>query len=571
MVIRLLDSNLINKIAAGEVIEGPVSVVKELIENSLDAGATNIHIEIVEGGKSLIKVKDNGLGMGPRDIVLCVEKHATSKIKDVTDLFNINTLGFRGEALASIASVSNLRITSRTNDFLYGNFIEVEDGVIKVKKEVSSTVGTIIEVTNLFFNTPARKKYLENILNEAKKITDLVIRYALINPGKYFRLLHNGNPVLNSPAVRDKLGNILNIYGKDIAKELIPVFYEKNGIKIAGYTSKSSLTRADKTQQSFYVNGRYIQSSILSHALHDAYGTLLFSHRFPVAILSLTIDPAKIDVNVHPTKKEIRFSDEKFVSEVVNEGIKDALESTLHIPEINVKGATQTKFAEVSTLKQTVAEKFRVDNFAQRVLESITSEVEDEKMPSLKILGLVHNCYILAENEDGFCIIDQHAAEERVNYELFHEQYASGYIRSQQLVIPTHIELSPTDAIILRDNLPVIKKFGFDVEDFGGNSFLVRATPVIMGRQMGKGTILDMIDELNAKRVRNFEDIKDSIIARMACRKSIKQGDRIEVGYMQKLMMKLYQCENPFTCPHGRPTIITITISELERKFKRVV
>lgn len=569
MVIRLLDQNLVNKIAAGEVIESPMSVVKELIENSLDADSTNIGIEIVEGGKSLIKVKDNGKGMGPRDIELCIEKHATSKIKDIADLFNINTLGFRGEALASIAAVSNLRITSRTDDFLYGNFIEVEEGKIKIKKEVSTTIGTTIEVTNLFFNTPARKKYLDNISSEAKKITDLIIRYALINPGIYFRLLHNGKVVLNSPSVRDKLGNILNIYGKDVAKELVPVFYEKNGIKVNGYVSKPSLTRADKTQQSFYVNGRYIMSPLLSSALHEAYGTLLFSHRFPIAILSLSIDPAKIDVNVHPTKKEIRFSEEKVIYEIFNEAIKDGLENAIHIPEVNIKGATQTKFAEVEKNKQCIAEKFRVENSNQAVLEPITTIIEDDKMPSLKILGIVHNCYIIAEDEEGFCVIDQHAAEERVNYELFHQQYDSGYIRSQQLVIPTHIELSPTDASTLRDNLSIIKKFGFEVEDFGTNSFLVRSTPVVMGRQMGKGIILDMVNELNANKVKKFEEIKDKIIARMACRKSIKQGDKIEIGYIQKMLKKLYDCENPFTCPHGRPTMINITKSELERKFKR--
>ncbi len=568
MVIQVLDQDLVNKIAAGEVIERPMSVVKELIENSLDAGATNIYIEVIEGGKSLIKVKDNGKGMGPRDIQLCIQRHATSKIKNVTDLFNINTLGFRGEALASIAAVSNLRITSRTNDFLHGNFVEVEDGKIKIKKETSATVGTTIEVTNLFYNTPARKKYLDNISNEAKKITDLVIRYALINPDKYFRLVHNGKAVLNSPAVRDKLGNILNIYGKDTAKELIPVSYEKENIKINGYISKPSLTRADKTQQSFYVNRRFISSSLLSTALHEAYGTLLFSHRFPIAVLSLEIDPSTIDVNVHPTKKEIRFSNEKIIHEAVSEGVKDALESTIHIPDVNIKGV-QTKFAEVEKVKQPMAGKFRVEGSDQTVLELVSKMVEDDKMPSLKILGLVHNCYIVAENEEGFCVIDQHAAEERVNYELFHQQYDSGYIRSQQLVIPTHIELTPTDAVTLRDNLAVMKKFGFEIEDFGSNSFLVRATPVIMGRQMSKGTVLDMIDELNANRVRKFEDIKDKIIARMACRQSIKQGDRIEVGYMQKMLKKLYSCSQPFTCPHGRPTIINITRGELERKFKR--
>jgi DNA mismatch repair protein MutL len=568
MTIHLLDQDLINKIAAGEVIERPASVVKELIENSLDAGATQIQVEIIEGGKSLIKVSDNGTGMGPRDLELSIERHATSKIKDVNDLFNIMTFGFRGEALASIAAVSNLKISSRTTEFLHGNMIEVEGGKAKEMKEVSGTVGTVIEVTDLFYNTPARKKYMDTIQNESTKITDIITRFALINPQVYFRLEHNGRMNLNIPATKDSLGNILSIYGKDTVKQLIPVNFTKNDITVEGYIAKPALTRADRTQQSVYVNGRYIYSNTVVMALHDAYGDLLFSHRFPVAILSIKVNPSKVDVNVHPTKKEVRFSNEKEVYEVVFEAIKSTLSSAIHIPDVVINGVQMT-FAEVEKAKQIIAEKFKPDSFKQTVLEPVNHDVTDETLPNLKILGLVHNCYILAENEDGFCIIDQHAAEERVNYEILNNQYNSGYIKSQQLVIPTHIELSPTDTAILRENLGVMKKFGFVVEDFGTNSFLVRATPVVMGYQMSKGTLLDMVDELNANKVRLFEIIKDKVIARMACRKSIKQGDRIENAEMQKLLSRLYTCEQPFTCPHGRPTMINITKFELEKKFKR--
>ncbi|MFA5141815.1 MAG: DNA mismatch repair endonuclease MutL [Candidatus Woesearchaeota archaeon] len=569
MAIQLLDQTLINKIAAGEVIERPASVVKELVENSLDAGATSVYVEIVEGGKSLIKVMDNGSGMGPRDIELCIESHATSKIQSIADLFNITTLGFRGEALASIAAVSNMKIASRTSEFLHGNFMEVEGGIIKQKKEVSANIGTTIEITDLFFNTPARKKYLDTIQNEANRITDLIIKFALINPSVSFRLTHNDRIILYSPSTRDNLGNILNIYGKDTAKQLIPVKFSKDKTEIEGFVSKPSLTRSDKTQQSFYVNKRPISSSTIASAVHDAYGNLLFSHRFPVVILSIYIDPSKIDVNVHPTKKEIRFSNEQEIYGIVNEAVKAALEDAIHIPEVSVNGTTQMRFAEVTKAKQIVADKFTIDPLKQSVLEPVSDMVSDQELPNLKILGLVHNCYIVAENEDGMCIIDQHAAEERVNYEIFHKQYESGYIKSQQLVIPTHIELSPTDASILRENLNSIKRFGFDIEDFGTNSFLARATPVIMGRQMSKGVIIDMVDELNANKITKFEEVKDKIIARMACRQSIKQGDRIEIGYMTKLLSRLYTCDQPFTCPHGRPTMINIPKGELERKFKR--
>ncbi len=569
MAIRILDQDLINKIAAGEVIERPASVVKELIENSLDAGATSIFIEIIEGGRSLIRVADNGGGMSARDLELSIERHATSKLISVADLFNIKTLGFRGEALASIAAVSNLKITSRTNEFLHGNFIEVEDGRIKLKKEVSATIGTVIEAADLFYNTPARKKYMENFQNEATKITDIITRFILINPKVYFRLIHNDKIILNSPPAYDKAGNILNVYGKDAVKQMVPVKYAENDIGVEGFISKPSLTRADKNQQSFYVNNRYISSGLISSAVQDAYGDLLFSHRYPMAVLSITIDPAKIDVNVHPAKKEIRFSQERQLYETIVEAVRTSLESTTHIPDVSIAG-TQTKITETTDIRQIIAEKFRTDGSRQTVLEPVDPEILDDIMPNINILGLVHNCYILAEDEEGFCIIDQHAAEERVNYEIFQAQYEHGYIKSQQLVIPTHIEFSATDAAILRENIYIMKKFGFEIDDFGTNSFLVRATPVVMGQeQICKGAILDMIDELNANRINRFEEIKDKILARMACRKSIKQGDRIELGYMQKLLKRLYACQQPFTCPHGRPTIINITKSELEKKFKR--
>ncbi len=578
--IKVLSQDLINKIAAGEVIEKPSSVVKELIENALDAYADQVLVEIIEGGKSYIKVQDNGFGMNEKDAMLSFHRHATSKISVTQDLFDINTLGFRGEALASIAAVSNVKITTRVKEKIEGVFIEVENGTIKYKASVGCPVGTVIEVSNLFYNTPARKKYLESIQNETRHITDIVIRYSLINPKVGFKLISNGNIIINTPFTPDVLANVASIYGADVAKTLLPINYSSDSIEIKGFISKPSYTRADKTQQSVFVNKRYVKNKIISSAIHDSYKELLMLHRHPFVILDITIPARSIDVNVHPTKKEIRLSKEGLVYQIVFDAVKKTLQENNLVTEREItdkelqKSFHQT-IKPITEQQEALKANKVVEPMSQQTLAKPDTQVstseQTQQLPQVNILGLAHNCYILAETPDGVAIIDMHAAEERINLENLQQQYEDKGIKTQQLLSPETITLSPTDSQLLQSNLTQLTNYGFIVEHFGQNTFLIRSTPVIMNKQQKKELLLDILDELNANKAKLIDQIKDKVIRRMACRKSIKQGDRIEMAEMYALVRKLYKCKDPYACAHGRPTIINLTKYDLEKKFKRVV
>ena len=583
--IKILSQDLINKIAAGEVIERPSSVVKELIENSLDSGADQILLEIKEGGKSYIKVQDNGHGMSEKDAMISIHRHATSKIEFTEDLFKINTLGFRGEALSSIAAVSNLKITTKTKESIEGNFLEVENGVIKYQTKIGSADGTIIEVSNLFFNTPARKKYLENMQNEARHITDIVIRYALINPSVGFKLISNDNLIMNSPQTSDTLSNIVHIYGRDVGKSLLPINYSDDNIEVMGFISKPSYTRADKGQQSEYVNKRYIKNKTISSAIYDAYKELLMLHRHPFVVININIDPAMIDVNVHPTKKEIRLSKENIIYQAVYGAVRKTLDENNLITERMITDKEiQRQFFQTTETIQPITEQLQQKSLkAEKIIEPvmqqtlaktqtyITTDEQTQYLPHINILGLAHDCYILAETPEGIAIIDMHAAEERINLETLNREYQDKGIKTQQLLQPETISLSPTDSQLLLANINQLTNYGFIVEHFGANDFLIRSTPVIMNKQQKKELLLDILDELNANKAKLIDQIKDKVIRRMACRKSIKQGDRIEMQQMYNLVRKLYQCKDPYACAHGRPTIINLTKYDLEKKFKRVV
>ncbi len=569
--IKVLDQALINKIAAGEVIERPASVVKELIENAIDAGADIISIDVKEGGKSFIKVTDNGSGMDEKNAELAIERHATSKIKDTDDLFAINTLGFRGEALASIAAVSRLKLITKTKQAIEGTKIEIEGSKIISKQKTGCPDGTSIEVHDLFFNTPVRKNYLRPMPTEFSAILDVVTRYALINYNLSLKLTHNDKVILQSPKSEAMLDNIVNIYGKEIAKEMVFVGSESGDIKINGYISKPSLTRSDKTHQSIYINKRYIYDKTITNAIYDAYHTLLFTQRHPIAILNLDIDPKKIDVNVHPTKREIRLEKTDQVYEAVFNAIRITLQENKLIPELTEKDLPQTTLAPAKKEK-----KYSLDPDKQSLLNVEVADIPikekelDEKAPDINILGQVHNCYIVAEDNEGFVIIDQHAAHERVMYERFMKEYKNKGIATQELLSPAHIELQPTDAAILEENLNFFETFGLKIEKFGNNSFLLRTIPIIIKQQQDKQIILDLIDELRKnKKTTSIDETKERIITYMACRGAVKQGDKLELPQMTKILKQLYNCTLPFTCPHGRPTMMKFSVPELEKKFKR--
>ncbi|MEA3513958.1 MAG: DNA mismatch repair endonuclease MutL [Nanoarchaeota archaeon] len=595
--VHVLDEVLINKIAAGEVIERPAAVVKELIENSIDAGADQISITIGEGGKSYIKVHDNGCGMAKEDVVMSIQRHATSKIEQSEDLFAINTLGFRGEALASIAAVSRMRIITRNKESEEGTQIDMEGFKIRSIKEIACPSGTIVEVSSLFYNTPARKKYMKAISSEHNAIVDIVTRYGLAYKNIFFKLYHGKKLVLNCPKTPNMLNNIVSIYGSELGKNLLKLNYKSKNLKLKGYVSKPSMTRGDKSQQSIFLNGRYIRNKAISSALYEGYHSLLFTGRHPIAVLFIDMDITKVDVNVHPTKDIVRIENEDRIYNDLKYAITSILESANLIPSAginfnpNVKATKMYDFAKdkqkVLETKEVPAAVYVKDNDAETKTEVKNAEESDIKIKDIKaedaksedakserigayrILGQLNRTYIIAENPAGLLLIDQHAAEERVNYEILMEEYKHKGIKVQQLVKPKIIELTPAESNVIKANLELLKKAGFEFEEYGSNSFRVRTIPAIFGR-FYDGLMTGLIRELDSISTKKIESIKEERIIRFACRKSIKAGKELTLREMENLMRHLDKTKQPFSCPHGRPTIISVTIGELEKKFKRV-
>ncbi len=570
--INKLDNALINKIAAGEVIERPASVVKELIENAIDAEATKISVEIKESGFSLIKVIDNGKGMDKEDAKLSIERHATSKIKEKDDLFKIKTLGFRGEALASIAAISNIKITTKRKKDKEAYQISAEAGRIYNEKELGYQDGTTLEIKDLFFNVPARKKFLKNFRLEFQNIVDIVSRYALISPKIFFKLVHNGKNIFIAPSTSDWQGSIINIYGKDTAKELLPVNYSDGTYEIMGFVSKPKLTRADKTHQSIYVNNRYVKNSTITSGIYDAYHTLLFNHRHPVVVLNISVEPKLIDVNVHPTKKEIRINREQEMKEAVQKAVGEALEKDNLVPK-DTDRPQRIFIDDIKFEREKFKKRYKIEKSRQQELEFDEKEINtgkedrqqtEEEEQKYNILGQVHNCYIIAEDEEGILLIDQHAAEERINYERFMEMYHNKNINIQELLEPIMFELEPKDSTAIQNKIEKFKNIGFDIEEFGHNSFILRTLPVVLGKLQDKKKILDLIDE-----VKSLNNLEENMLIMKACKASIKQGDALSNTQMYDLLKRLNKAKVPYTCPHGRPTMIKMTKQELERKFKR--
>ena len=578
MVINILDEALINKIAAGEVIERPASVVKELVENSIDAEATKIFVEVREGGKSYIKISDDGHGMSFEDARLSVFRHATSKISKADDLFNINTLGFRGEALASIAAVADLKLVTKTKDSMEGTLLEISNGKTIKHENIGCPDGTAIEVSNLFINTPVRKKFLKSMQIELKNIIDIISRYALARPNIYFRLVHNGKLSINSPGTSDTLANVTSIYGRELARDLLVLDYSNGDIEIMGFISRPSYTRSDKQHQSFFVNGRYIKDEIITSALHDAYQTMLMTERYPVAILDVKINPQKIDVNVHPTKDIIRVEQQKDLYTAIFEAVRDTLEKNNLIPEVNEKEINQIFVNNVEKLKQANFDirKTRYSRERQQVLETVEQDIKalDElKVPDMKILGQVNRTYIVTEYKDGLSIIDQHAAQERVNFEKFLARFNKKSVQVQRLVEPVILELSPLDSSVITDNLGLFRQFGFNIEEFGNNSYIIRTIPTILNKVQNKQLILDLIDEILALDELKTKIDKDAYdrLCYLVCRASVKAGEELTMPQMKDIVQSLHLANNPYTCPHGRPTMINLSIKDLEKKFKRIV
>lgn len=575
--IVLLDDHLIAKIAAGEVIERPSSVVKELVENSIDAGATQIIVEAEDGGKKLIRITDDGSGMTRKEAEMALLRHATSKIRSESDLSGIHTLGFRGEALASIVAVSRFTLRTKTRDSETGTEIVQEGKARKSIKEVGMPEGTFVAVENLFFNTPARLKYLKSTQTELANITDVVTSYTLIYPEIYFKLISDGKILFTSPKTSDLLANIATIYGKETAENLLKISYDKDKIKVSGYISKPSLTRAGKRNQSIYVNRRYIRNSLISRAVYDAYHTLLAVGRHPVFIISIEIDPETIDVNVHPAKTEIRIEKENELYEAVYSAVKSALDNSQLIPE--VKDAGFQKKISVQHVYSPPAPRApygRSIPFSlkaapkQAMIRETLEDISFRKLPAMQIIGQLNSSYLIASSADSMYLIDQHAACERINYESLKKKRSNDAPKTQSLLNPKIVDLSLKDASVIRENIDLLKGAGFDIEPYSETSFSVRSVPVILGRQYDDKTITDIIDGIvEAAKTSGLDDLKDAIIKTIACKASVKAGERMEEKEVINLLKDLEACDSPYTCPHGRPTIIEMTMKEIEKRFMR--
>jgi len=545
-----LPQDLINKIAAGEVIERPASVVKELIENSIDANSTQITIDIENGGKSLIRITDNGTGMSKEDLVKAPLRHTTSKIKTVHDLFKITTLGFRGEALASIGAVSSLKIKTKQENQDLGYSYEINyDQKLKLQ-ECQTSKGTIIEIEDLFRNLPARLKYLKADYLEFQHILDLVTKYALAFPEIHFRLTNNSKEVLNSPSTTS-LNNITAILGKDISKHLIEI----NTPLIQGYISKPILTRMDKSNQIIFVNKRYIRNKLISDAVNQAYSTVVHHSRFPVFILDIKLSPLDYDVNVHPQKYEIRIKNEKEIYDQIYNTIKETLNSEDLIPEPTSKGFE---------LKPLLVKKDK--NYFTTETQN-TLSVEEEKT-NFKILGQAHKTYIFVETQEGVFVIDQHALQERIFYNEFVKEKSE--IQKQSLVSPKILELSAEEFQIAKDNLSELMKLGFVLEEFGINTYKLLSVPIVKDIQMPPEYLTEIISNIkNNSKTTHVDSFKDRILKYMSCRGAIKAGDILTLSEMKNLVKQLENLESTPTCPHGRPIVLRYTLLDLEKMFQR--
>ncbi len=565
--IRVLDDATINKIAAGEVIERPSSVVKELIENSRDAGASDIRIEITGSGKKLIRVIDNGCGMSKEDAGLSFIKHATSKIKGIKDIETVRTLGFRGEALSSICAVARIEIVTKTKEELSGTKVTVHGGKLISIGEAGAADGTTVTVEELFYNTPARKKYLKSDSTELAHIIEVVTGIAFGHNGVSFTLLHNRAEILRSPA-SELAGTIIHIYGGEVAREMLPVYLESSLAKVAGFVSKPSLTRGSPDFLSFYINDRNIGSRAISNALREGYGALIPRGRFPMAILKIYVDTVEVDVNVHPTKNQVRLSHEGEICDAVAEAVKNTLSQVNLTPDVKKQSQLYENELEMPLVRETAAA-FRVPiKDTERRLRQTERFLDVKKPePGVRVLGQVDSLYIIAETHEGLVIIDQHAAHERVFYE---QVRASKRIDSQELLIPVNLELDSREKVLIKECLPYLEEFGFRISEFGPDAFAVIAVPNVLGRLEDPELVHDIItDILSEGKIKEDTGIFDRVTKSIACRSAVKAGAQCSQSQMENLVAQLFQAENPYTCPHGRPTMVSFNRQELDRLFKR--
>lgn len=584
MEIRILDENTINKIAAGEVIERPASIVKELVENSIDANASKITIEIEDGGKKLIKVTDNGTGMDKKNALLSFTKHATSKISNIDDLENLETMGFRGEALSSICAVAKVEIITKKASQLVGMNIFVEDSMTKKIIDIGYNVGTSIVVRELFYNLPARRKFLKTTRTELSHIIDIVTNLAIVNHDIYFKLIHNGKELLSTPATSSLLDNIVNIFGKGIASDLIPLKYKDEYLEINGYIGKPEIAIKTPKMQFFYVNKRFVKSYFITNIIRDAYKLFLPKGVYPIAFLIIELNPSLIDVNVHPTKRVIKFANERDIYNSIFSGINKTLDESFLAPEIKKDGMiTDTLFEEIPSSREKLLVKEKTDltyspRIDKKIIESkrmLKDEKINVKIPEIEVIGQFTNTYIIGKtiddnDEENLIIIDQHAAHEKIIFEQLIKLYDSKTKQAQNLLSPKILELSPKEKSVIEEYLSMLSEIGFRIEAFGGNSFIVKSVPVVMGRLESIDIVHEIIEDLvTIGIIRETSVLKEKIGQIVACHSAVRAGDVLTVSQMNDLIKQLRNADNPFNCPHGRPAMIFLSKLELEKKFKR--
>ncbi|ODS31894.1 MAG: DNA mismatch repair protein [Candidatus Scalindua rubra] len=609
--IKILPLTVVTKIAAGEVIERPVSVLKELIENSIDAGATHIEIQLEDGGKKLIRVSDNGIGMDKDDVELAFVSHATSKLLSDDDLFSVNTLGFRGEALPSIGAISQTRIISRTKSALIGSEIRIEGGKLHKIKEKGSPEGTQVDVRNLFYNTPVRRKFLKSTHTEMAHISEMVTRFTLAYPNIHFNTIHNGKNVLTLPPANDLKERITTIFGNEIGKNLITINSKEPNVSIYGYVLPPTHNRPNTKMQFIFLNGRYIRDNIISHAINAAYQNLLMSKRSPIVFVLLQVDTRDIDVNVHPTKIEVRFKNAGLIHDQIYSTIHSALIRTeLHSP---LKVTSQDKHASIETSPETATTRsapvgnfkarhawdkdilshekkesvmksmsdffskslnkkdpYHKDEHKQSYLQPSEDEYSFKQVSTFTSYIQIHNSYIVEETADGLNIIDQHALHEIVLYHEIWEQIKSSKLAVQKLLIPELTELTPRDYVTIISLKKELGTLGMEIEEFGKSTIAIRTHPQILKNLDFHELIQSVLEEVDSDEIKGETDnILRKIVKIMACKGAVKAGQKLASQEIVSLLEKRKDGIVTDFCPHGRPTTLEFKMSELEKQFKR--
>lgn len=591
--IQLMSEDLANKIAAGEVVERCMNVVKELVENAIDAKSTSIKIDLIDSGVKQIVVSDDGVGMDRNDATMAFSRHATSKLKTLEDLFNIESLGFRGEALPSIASVSHVIL--KTSDGVVGTEVIINGGIIESVNNSGLKRGTTITVNDLFYNTPVRLKYLKNLYIELSNIVEYVNKMALSYPNIKFVLTNNEKVLLNTDGQNNLLKVIYNIYGLDVSKKMIKIEGENRDYKIEGYISYPEITRSSRNVITTLVNGRVIRNNDIIKTILDSYHTYIPDGKYPIIVLNIEVDPYLIDINIHPTKMDIKFSEFNGLKELLNTSITKKLESLTLIPKV------ETKDKKEAPINSNINFKDIIDNYIENKTPEIKEEenlynnieeitldfessdnnttdldlpFEDDKKERIKKMypvGLVHGTYIIAENEDGMYMIDQHAANERINYEKYLKAMGTHDNKVIDLLIPIKIELSNNDYIILKEHFNLLEELNFTIEEFGINTILIRSHPFWLPNNSLEEAIRKIVEIIISKESFDSYKFTEKVAITLACKMSIKANDHISLEQMEYLLDTLRSTDNPFTCPHGRPTIISYSKYELEKLFKRAM